>query len=153
MLVKLDSFPKVRGKNNKYLKPPPSLFFGMRQFQHFGGKSSPQTEEGGHGQPWALYVGSDSRFSGGPEIFCSMAIGVGQQTLGLLIDLVFRLVVSGKPKVGSCGFFAYGKYLEDHPVSKWLTTMVSKSPKWGYSPYKWPKYAQMAYKWRLLTTY
>ena len=27
--------------------------------------------------------------------------------------------------------------LEDHPsVSKWLITMVSKSPKWGYSPYK-----------------
>ena len=25
------------------------------------------------------------------------------------------------------------------PVSKWLITMVSKSPKWGYSPYKWPK--------------
>ena len=23
------------------------------------------------------------------------------------------------------------------PVSKWLITMVSKSPKWGYSPYKW----------------
>ena len=30
-------------------------------------------------------------------------------------------------------------YLEDHPMTcKWLTTMVSKSPKWGYSPYKWP---------------
>ena len=26
------------------------------------------------------------------------------------------------------------------PVSKWLVTMVSKSPKWGYSPYKWPKW-------------
>ena len=26
------------------------------------------------------------------------------------------------------------------PVSKWLITMVSKSPKWGYSPYKWPKW-------------
>ena len=25
------------------------------------------------------------------------------------------------------------------PVSKWLITMVSKSPTWGYSPYKWPK--------------
>ena len=37
------------------------------------------------------------------------------------------------------------------PVSKWLITMVSKSPKWGYSPYKWPN--SMAYKWRLLTTY
>ena len=24
------------------------------------------------------------------------------------------------------------------PVSKWLITIVSKSPKWGYSPYKWP---------------
>ena len=24
------------------------------------------------------------------------------------------------------------------PVSKWLITMVSKSPKWGCSPYKWP---------------
>ena len=24
------------------------------------------------------------------------------------------------------------------PVSKWLITMVSKSLKWGYSPYKWP---------------
>ena len=30
------------------------------------------------------------------------------------------------------------------PVSKWLISMVSKSPKWGYSPYKWPF---MAYKW------
>ena len=29
-------------------------------------------------------------------------------------------------------------YLEDHPrTCKWLITMVSKSPKWGYSPYKW----------------
>ena len=26
------------------------------------------------------------------------------------------------------------------PVSKWLITMVSKSPKWGYSPSKWPKW-------------
>ena len=26
------------------------------------------------------------------------------------------------------------------PVGKWLITMVSKSPKWGYSPYKWPKW-------------
>ena len=26
------------------------------------------------------------------------------------------------------------------PVSKWLITMVSKSPNWGYSPYKWPKW-------------
>ena len=25
-------------------------------------------------------------------------------------------------------------------VSKWLITMVSKSPTWGYSPYKWPKW-------------
>ena len=25
------------------------------------------------------------------------------------------------------------------PVTKWLITMVSKSPKWGCSPYKWPK--------------
>ena len=31
--------------------------------------------------------------------------------------------------------------LEDHPrTCKWLITMVSKSPKWGYSPYKWPKW-------------
>ena len=30
-------------------------------------------------------------------------------------------------------------YLEDHPMtSKWLITMDSKSPNWGYSPYKWP---------------
>ena len=26
------------------------------------------------------------------------------------------------------------------PASKWLITMVSKSPKLGYSPYKWPKW-------------
>ena len=26
------------------------------------------------------------------------------------------------------------------PVSKWLITMVSKSPNWGYSPYKSPKW-------------
>ena len=26
------------------------------------------------------------------------------------------------------------------PVSMWLITMVSKFPKWGYSPYKWPKW-------------
>ena len=26
------------------------------------------------------------------------------------------------------------------PFSKWLITMVSKSPNWGYSPYKWPKW-------------
>ncbi len=25
-------------------------------------------------------------------------------------------------------------------VSKWLITMVSKSPKWGCSPYTWPKW-------------
>ena len=25
------------------------------------------------------------------------------------------------------------------PVSKWLITMVSKSPNWGYSPSKWPR--------------
>ena len=36
------------------------------------------------------------------------------------------------------------------PVSKWLITMVSKSPNWAYSPSKWLK---MAYKWWLLTTY
>ena len=35
-----------------------------------------------------------------------------------------------------------GTYLEDHPrTCKWLVTMVSKSPKWGYgTPYKWPKW-------------
>ncbi len=26
------------------------------------------------------------------------------------------------------------------PFSKWLITMVSKSPNWGYCPYKWPKW-------------
>ena len=26
------------------------------------------------------------------------------------------------------------------PISKWLITMVSKSPNWGYSPSKWPKW-------------
>ena len=26
------------------------------------------------------------------------------------------------------------------PFSKWLITMVSKSPKWGCSIYKWPKW-------------
>ncbi len=26
------------------------------------------------------------------------------------------------------------------PDNKWLITMVSKSPKWGYSPHKWPKW-------------
>ena len=26
------------------------------------------------------------------------------------------------------------------PFSKWLITMVSKSPNWGYSPSKWPFY-------------
>ena len=26
------------------------------------------------------------------------------------------------------------------PFSKWLITMVSKSPKWSYSPSKWPKW-------------
>ena len=26
------------------------------------------------------------------------------------------------------------------PFSMWLITMVSKFPKWGYSPYKWPKW-------------
>ena len=26
------------------------------------------------------------------------------------------------------------------PFSKWLITMVSESPKWGYSPSKWPKW-------------
>ena len=26
------------------------------------------------------------------------------------------------------------------PLSKWLITMVSKSPNWGCSPYKWPKW-------------
>ena len=26
------------------------------------------------------------------------------------------------------------------PFSKWLITMVSKSPNWGYSPCKWPKW-------------
>jgi len=32
-------------------------------------------------------------------------------------------------------------YLEDHPrTCKWLITMVSKSPKWGYSPSKWAKW-------------
>ena len=36
------------------------------------------------------------------------------------------------------------------PVSKYLATMVSNSPKWGCSPSKWPF---MDYKWRLLTTY
>ena len=26
------------------------------------------------------------------------------------------------------------------PFSKWLIAMVSKSPNWGCSPYKWPKW-------------
>ena len=35
------------------------------------------------------------------------------------------------------------------PFSKWLLTMVSKSPNWGWSSYKWPNF--MAYNWGLLS--
>ena len=32
-------------------------------------------------------------------------------------------------------------YLKDHPMTcKWLIAMVNKSPNWGYSPSKWPKW-------------
>ena len=34
----------------------------------------------------------------------------------------------------------YGGTSRTIPVSKWLIIMGSKSPKWGYSPYKWPKW-------------
>ena len=35
-----------------------------------------------------------------------------------------------------------GSYLEDHPrICKWLITrLLSKSPNWGCSSYKWPKF-------------
>ena len=36
-------------------------------------------------------------------------------------------------------------------MSKWLVTMVSKSPKWGYSPYKLPFHG--LYMGVILTTY
>ena len=35
-------------------------------------------------------------------------------------------------------------YLEDHPMTcKWLITMVSKFPKWGCSPSKWPQWKRL----------
>ena len=37
-------------------------------------------------------------------------------------------------------FMGYSTTWRIIPVSKWLITMVSKSPNWGYSPYKWPKW-------------
>ena len=36
---------------------------------------------------------------------------------------------------------AFSPHLEDHPrTRKWLITVVSKSPKQGWSPSKWPKW-------------
>ncbi len=58
------------------------------------------------------------------------------------------------PTTRACGEFRLRMFgcLEDHLsyCSKWLITMVSKSPSWGCSPSKWPF---MASEWRLLTTY
>ena len=40
------------------------------------------------------------------------------------------------------------------PVSKWLRTIVSKSPNWGYSLSKWPKWLiNGGYYWYLLTNW
>ena len=66
-------------------------------------------------------------------------------------DLIVTVVLKGSSEVRvgraegwKCwrnGGFLRGDHLEDHPrTCKWLVTMVSKSPKWGYSPYKWPKW-------------
>ena len=43
------------------------------------------------------------------------------------------------------------KYLEDHPLSKWLVTMVIVSPSSGVAPL--PNGLNLANKWWLLTTY
>ena len=50
---------------------------------------------------------------------------------------------SGLPPEGVLGMFSGGGMSTWRiiPFSKWLITMVSKSPKWGYSPSKWPFYS------------
>ena len=52
-------------------------------------------------------------------------------------NLRFRRRLGGSENV--CVFF-WGGTCRITPVSKWLITMVSKSPNWGYSPSKWPKW-------------
>ena len=62
----------------------------------------------------------------------SIEVGVIQ----LMVWGVWCFGSPGPPKMKGIGILTWRTI----PVSKWLITMVSKSPKWGYSPYKWPKW-------------
>ena len=52
----------------------------------------------------------------------------------------FCVFAPGNPADLPCRIYNEGPTWRIIPVSKWLVTMVSKSPKWGYSPYKLPKW-------------
>ena len=58
--------------------------------------------------------------------------GATRQILGTIQD-----VLEGPGSHEQTGMYPAWRII---PVSKWLITMVSKSPKWGYSPYKWPNF-------------
>ena len=80
------------------------------------------------------------------RIFCvSSTYHLGDFLLGTFsIRIEEQTNPSEEKDIWKYGGFQQGglqktSYLEDHPrTRKWLVTMVSKSPKWGCSPYKWP---------------
>ncbi len=47
---------------------------------------------------------------------------------------------TNQPNVGKCTVRHMDPTWRIIKFSKWLITMVSKSPNWGCSPYKWPKW-------------
>ena len=54
------------------------------------------------------------------------------------MSIVRETVSKSRLKFGVGAFFC--KLLRIIPFSKWLRTMVGKSPNWGCSLYKWPKW-------------
>ena len=59
------------------------------------------------------------------------------QVLSLLLSFSNLSTAATKLVITRQCMDSLGVYLEDHPMTrKWLITMVSKSPNWGYSPSK-----------------
>ena len=87
-----------------------------------------------------------------PQMLLNLVVKKGVPIASLQRSCIFvyfhHEVISYSAAISACEkgnrsskIHSFSRYLEDHPrTRKWLITMASKSPKWGCSPYKWPKW-------------
>ena len=69
-----------------------------------------------------------------PKLHCLRLLARAHHVAGARLKVEKRLVET----VDRNGEAIYPPAWRIIPFSRWLITMVSKSPNWGGSPYKWP---------------